>query len=61
LVSLQEQARQAILSHLGALAASLADGSLGALTVEVLPAGGLERNERTGKLIRLVDRRSISR
>jgi hypothetical protein len=30
----------------------------GPLAVEVLPAGGLERVGRTGKVVRLVDRRS---
>jgi phenylacetate-coenzyme A ligase PaaK-like adenylate-forming protein len=54
---LADDARRAILTGLPVLASSLADGSLAALTVEAVPAGSLERNERTGKLIRLADRR----
>jgi phenylacetate-CoA ligase len=55
--SLQAAARDALQAGIGVLGAALADGSLAALTVEVVAPGSLERNERTGKLIRLKDER----
>jgi phenylacetate-CoA ligase len=55
--SLQSAARDALQAGIGVLGTAVADGSLAALTVEVVGPGGLERNERTGKLIRLQDGR----
>jgi phenylacetate-coenzyme A ligase PaaK-like adenylate-forming protein len=55
--ALANAAREAVVAGLPVLASALKDGSLATLAVEVLLTGSLERNERTGKLIRLVDRR----
>lgn len=57
LKALAGDARAALLAGLPILGAALQDGTLSTLAVEVLTTGSLDRHERTGKLVRLVDRR----
>lgn len=49
--------RSAFEAEIPELASALKSGLLGGIEVQALPAGGLERLERTGKIVHVVDRR----
>lgn len=54
---LAEQAWRHLTQSLPLVADALASGELGTLTVTVVAPGSLERHARTGKLVRIIDRR----